>query len=92
VCFLSGQIKNSVTFIFFRHCKHQDFEICAIQLVTKTSHRIILSMHRAPSGDVNEFLRRQDATLKSLYNSKSEFIICSDINIDYLNESSPKKE
>jgi hypothetical protein len=39
------------------HCKEQDFEICAIQLVTKTSNQIILSLYRAPSGDVNEFLR-----------------------------------
>jgi hypothetical protein len=44
------------------HCKEQDFEICAIQLITKTSNLIILSLYRAPSGDVNEFLRSLDAT------------------------------
>jgi hypothetical protein len=40
------------------HCKEQDFEICAVQLVAKTSHLIMLSMYGAPSGDINEFLRR----------------------------------
>jgi hypothetical protein len=63
----------------------KDFEICAIQLVTKTANLIILSLYRAPSGDVNEFLRRLYATLKYLYNPKSEFIICGKRN--YLNEN-----
>jgi hypothetical protein len=33
-----------------------------------------------------------DATLKYLYNPKSEFLICGDINIDYLGESNRKKQ
>jgi hypothetical protein len=74
------------------HSKEQDFEICAIQLITKTSNLIILSLYRAPSGDVNEFLRRLDANLKCLCNTKSEFIICRDINIKYLNENSHTKQ
>jgi exonuclease III len=49
-------------------------------------------MYKALSGEVNEFLRRLDATLKYLYNPKSEFIICGEININYLNESSQKKQ
>jgi hypothetical protein len=31
-------------------------------------------------------------TLKYLYNPKSEFLICGDINIDYLNEGNRKKQ
>jgi hypothetical protein len=57
------------------HCKEQDFEIRAIKLITKSSNLSILRLYRACS-DVNEFLRRLDATLKYLYNAKSEFIIC----------------
>jgi hypothetical protein len=37
------------------HCKEQGFEICAIQLVAKTSHLIIVNMYGVPSGDINEF-------------------------------------
>jgi hypothetical protein len=33
------------------------------------------------SGEVNECLRRLDATLKYLYNPKSDFTIYGDINI-----------
>jgi hypothetical protein len=74
------------------HCKEQEFEICAIQLMTKISNLIILSLYRAPSADVNEFLRRLDETLKCLCNTESEFINCRDININYLNEYNHKKE
>jgi exonuclease III len=70
----------------------QDLEICAIQLETNTCKLIIISLYRAPSGDFNQFLKRLDTTLKYLYNPKSEFIICGDINIDYLSESSHKKQ
>jgi hypothetical protein len=75
------------------HCyKAQDFEISAIQLVTKTSNLIILSLCRASSGEVNEYLRRLDEFLKYLYNPKSEFINCGDINIKYLSENNQKKQ
>jgi hypothetical protein len=42
---------------------------------------------QSPSGDFQQFLRGLDATLKYLYNPKTEFLICDDINIDYLNEN-----
>jgi hypothetical protein len=60
------------------HGKEQDFEICTrtVQLVTKTTNLIILSLYRAFSKDVNGFLRRLDATLKYLYNPEPQFIIC----------------
>jgi hypothetical protein len=49
-------------------------------------------LYRAPSGDVNEFLGRIDATLKYLYSPQSEFIIFRDININHLNENNHKKK
>jgi hypothetical protein len=60
-----------------QHCKEQDLEICAIQLETKTCDLVILSLYRAPSGDFQQFLRGLDATLKYLYNPKTEFLICA---------------
>jgi hypothetical protein len=72
------------------HCENQNLEICAIQLETKISN-FILSLYRALSGYFNQFLRKLDATFKYLYNSESEFLICDDININYLNEKSKIK-
>jgi hypothetical protein len=60
------------------HCKEQDLETCGVQLETKTSNFIILSLYRAPSGDFHQFLRGLDATLKYLYNPETEFLICGD--------------
>jgi hypothetical protein len=68
------------------------FTICAIQVETKTSNLVILSLYRAPSGGFQQFLRGLDATLKYLYNPKTEFLICGDINIDDLNEKYRKKQ
>jgi hypothetical protein len=73
-----------------QHCKEQDLEIYAIQLETKTSNLIILSLYKAPSGGFQQFLRGLDATLKYLYNQKTEFLICGVINIDYLNQNYQK--
>jgi hypothetical protein len=73
------------------HSKEQYLEICAIQLETKTSNSILLSLYRAPSGDFHQFLKGLDATLMYLYNPKTEFLICGDINIDYVNEKNRKK-
>jgi exonuclease III len=49
-------------------------------------------VYRAPSGNVNDFLRRLDAILNYLYNPKSEFIICGYVNINYLNKCNQKKQ
>jgi hypothetical protein len=48
------------------HPKHT----CCVSL-----YLIILSLNRAPSGDFQQFLRGLDATLKHLYNPKTEFLI-----------------
>jgi hypothetical protein len=58
----------------------------AIELLTKTANLIIGSIYIIPLGDI-EFLKRLDVILKYLYSPKSEFITCSDININYLNEN-----
>ena len=39
------------------NCKEKDFEICATELETKSSKLIILSLHRAPTGDFNQFIQ-----------------------------------
>jgi exonuclease III len=48
--------------------------------------------HKIPLEDINEFLNRLDAILKYLYSTKSEFIICGDINVNYLNENNYKQQ
>jgi meiotically up-regulated gene 157 (Mug157) protein len=73
------------------HCAKQTLEVSAVELETKLSNLRILALFRAPCTNVKQFINRLDATLKYLYNPKSEFLICGDINVDYLNDSNWKK-
>ena len=67
-------------------------EICAIELETISSKLIILSLYRAPAGDLNQCLENQDDALKNLHKSTAEFLICGNIHPDYLIESNQKKK
>jgi hypothetical protein len=65
-------------------CRGRDLEIFAVEIETETSKLIVLSLYRAPTGDFNWFIENLDDTLKYLYEPKTEFLICGDINTDYL--------
>jgi hypothetical protein len=75
-------MKISVKLIFLITVKEQDWEICAVQLGTKTSHLIILNWISKIGCNI-----KSTCTIHSL-----EFIICGNINISYLNEKSQKKQ
>ena len=59
-------------------------EIFAIELQIKSSKLITLNLHRATTRDFNQFIKNVDDVLKYLYKPKVEFLICGDINTDYL--------
>jgi exonuclease III len=67
-----------------KHCKEQDIEITAVQLKLNKKNVIIFCVYRAPSGDFDYFLNKLDYILNSLHTCKTEFIMCGDININYL--------
>jgi len=75
-----------------KHCKKQDIEITAVQLKLNKKNVIIFCVYRAPSGDFDYFLNKLDYILNSLQTYKTEFIICGDININYLETSNKKKQ
>jgi len=60
------------------HFTNQTLE-CATELETKSSN-LIWALYRVPFSNFNQFIKTLDATLKYLYNPKSEFLICGDIN------------
>ena len=75
-----------------QHCKGQDIEICALKLSFGNLNICVLSLCRAPSGNLSSFLLKLDTILQSLYTSKLHFIKCGDINISYLNKSENKNQ
>ena len=74
-----------------KYTKEQDLEICVIQLHTQENTVIILCLYRAPSGNFENFLNLFDKILNSLHKPKTEFIICGDININYMETSNNMK-
>jgi hypothetical protein len=73
-----------------KHCKEQDIEICALKLSCVTLNICVLTLYRTPSGNVSSVLLKLDTILQVLCTPKSHFIICGDININYLKESEDK--
>jgi hypothetical protein len=73
-----------------RHCKDKDFKICAIKTYLNTKSACIIAIYRAPSANVELFINKLDVILRKLYTATLEYIICGDINIDYLVDSDRK--
>jgi exonuclease III len=75
-----------------KHYKKQDIEIAAIQLKVNEKNVIIFCVYRAPYGNFDYFLNKLDNILKYFHSHKTEFIICGDININYLETNNKKKQ
>ena len=73
-------------------CKEKDFEACAIKLNLNSTHIYIITTYRAPSRNFDSFINKLDTILRKLYNATLDFIICGDINIDYLKNTEKKNQ
>lgn len=58
------------------NCSDFDIELCSIKIQSDSSYVYIFAVYRAPSGTFTCFMQKMYKILKSLYNSKIEFIIC----------------
>ena len=67
-----------------QHNKEQDLEITAIKIKFPKKNVIVFCVYRAPSGDFDYFLCHIDRILNYLYKPKTEFILCGDLNINFL--------
>jgi len=73
-----------------KYCQYKDFEVCAIKIHLDTKSVCIIAIYRAPSGNFDLFLSKLDAVLRNFYTAALEYILCGDINIDYLTVSDRK--
>jgi hypothetical protein len=55
-------------------------ETCAVELETKSSKLIILSLYRALTGDFNQLKNYIGDALQHPYKPKVELLICADIH------------
>ena len=88
-------VHNSLKFTNFdlsEYCKEKDIEICAVKLNINSLTMCIITIYRAPSGNLTYFLQNLDNVLQYLYTPFTHFIICGDININYLVDHEQKKQ
>ena len=91
VCIFVHNSLNFSNINLDRFCIDQTIEICAIKLSTSGRSIYIVAVYRAPTGNFLQFLNTLDSALNAIYCPNVEFIICGDINIDYLKDSSRKR-
>jgi exonuclease III len=87
-------VKNNLKFNqlnILHHCNEQDIECCVVQLESKHSTTYVLAIYRGTKGDFDLFLNKLESILDYLYKPAAEFVICGDININYLTESYHKQ-
>jgi exonuclease III len=70
--------------------KEQDIEVCAIKIHLPTTTVYIILIYRSPNRNFLLLLRTVDAILNKLYSANLYFIICGDLNINYLDNSCKK--
>jgi len=75
-----------------KYCKEKDIEVCAVRLKITPTQLIILTIYRSPSGNFTNFLKNLDSILNTWYSNKIEFVICGDININYLENCKKRQQ
>jgi hypothetical protein len=75
-----------------KYCKKKDTEVCAIKLNITPIQLIILAICRSPSGNFTKFLKNLDSVLNTWYSNKTVFVICVDININYLENCKKRQQ
>jgi len=72
-------------------CKEKVFEISAIKLNTCSTKLTLCCVYRSPSKNPNYFLELLEKTLNLLYQPNVSLVICGDLNINFLVDSSVKQ-
>ena len=73
-------------------CKEKDLEMCAFKLNHPKTNIVIIVIYRAPSGNYDYFLKKLELFLKASCTITTEYIICGDVNVDYLHSHSRKQQ
>jgi hypothetical protein len=72
------------------YSKEMDLEMFALKLNIDSKNFIIICMYRSPTGNFLYFLNQLEFILNILHKLSKEFILCSDLNINYFIDNSRK--
>jgi exonuclease III len=90
ICIYVQESLNYVRLDLEKYCQDKNFEVCAIKTHLDMKSVCIIAIYRAPSGNFDLFLSKLDVVLRNLYTATLEYIICGDINVDYLTDNDKK--
>ena len=91
VCIMTRHNIQSTTIDLSNFCRERLFEICAIEINSKSKKIIVGCIYRSPSGDIAQFLELLEDTLSYQYKCSITLMLCGDWNINYIIETSDKK-
>jgi hypothetical protein len=66
--------------------------LAAIKTKINQDKVIIISIYRAPSGNVDYLLNKLDYILNYLHKYNTEFILCGDLNVNFLEDNNKKAQ
>jgi hypothetical protein len=75
-----------------KFCKDKELEACALRLDFLPFEVCIITVYRSPNGNFQYFIKRLENITNKIYKHDVQLIICGDININYLIESTEKQE
>jgi hypothetical protein len=78
--------------ILLKYCKEQDLEILAVKLKLASKSVIVLCVYRVPGGNTKYFLNQPDSIRISLEKPKTEYILCEDLNKNYIRTNNKKTQ
>ena len=88
--FLSPRTLKFYTLNLEKYTKEKDFEICALRLHILSNSFTIICIYRSPTGNLYYFLNQLKSILNKIHKSSKEIILCGDLNINYLTDTSKK--
>jgi len=91
VCILARNDMTYQAIDLNKLCKEKVFEISALKLNTCSKKVTLCCVYRSPSENPNYFLELLEKTLNLLYQSNLSLVICGDLNINFLVDSSVKQ-
>jgi exonuclease III len=92
VCIFIHEDLDFLSISLDKEFREKDIEVCAVRINITPKHLFILAVYRSPSGNFNKFLKNLDSVLNTWYNNKIIFVICGDININYLENCRKKQQ
>jgi exonuclease III len=86
-------IRQAIKFVAIdlaQFCDEKNLEICALKIMIVKQNLLVICVYRSPSGNFDYFINELEKVLKFLHIIKTEFIICGDFNVNFLNETERK--